>query len=100
MASSYGFIDSTLTMYKINDDGTIEFAGQKVFKGKRGLENIVVDSDTGDIYCNFENNVIGSKNDGSELLKVNIEDIDGSNTDPTYIRVMEWMRRAGKRYDK
>ncbi len=100
MASSYGFIDSTLTMYKINDDGTIEFAGQKVFKGKRGLENIVVDSDTGDIYCNFENNVIGSKNDGSELLKVNIDDIDGSNTDPAYLRVMEWMRRAGKRYDK
>lgn len=94
--SSYSGIDSAITKYKINDDGSIEFAGQHIFNNKYGIENMVVDPDTGDIYCNYENNVAGTRQDGGHIEKININDIDGSNTDTNYILLMIKLKFAAK----
>ena len=101
MTSSYSDNDSCITKYKINSEGELEFAGQKVLEGKKGLENLVVDSETGNIYGNVENDVKGSNHQtGEELVVVNINDIDGESNDPLYVQTMDEMREDAARYDK
>jgi hypothetical protein len=46
--------------------------------------------------CNYENNVAGTKQDGGHIEKININDIDGSNTDRNYILLMIKLKIAAK----
>ena len=100
MVSSYGTVDSSIAKYRIKEDGSLEFAGQHIFYGKKGLENVVVDSKTGDVYCNFENYAGGSDNDGSEFESINVDNINGSNKDYRYIENMRKMYGASSNYER
>ena len=100
MVSSFGTIDSTIAKYKIKEDGSLEFAGQHIFYGKKGLENIVVDPKTGDIFCNFENYAGGTDNDGGNFESIHVDDINGSNNDYRYLDIMRKMYGSSSDYER
>lgn len=100
MTSSYSDNDSSITKYRINSDGELEFAGQIVIEGKKGLENIVIDTETGNVYGNVENDVKGSNHQtGEELVVVNVNDINGDSNDELYVQTMNDMRKDAAKYD-
>ena len=98
MTSSFGDIDSVITKYKICENDELEFSGQYIFEGKPGLENIIVDADNGNVFCNFENYAGGSVQDGGEFETINIDKINGSKDDDRYISINQQIRNIARIY--
>lgn len=99
MTSSYSGADSIITKYKINEDDSLTFTGQKIFDTP-GLENIVID-ENGAIYGNVENYVGGRKDqDGGTFIITNVSDINDSSDDNKYCELMNSYKIIAENYNK
>lgn len=97
--SSYSSRDSVLVKYKINEDGSLTFSGQKVLEGIKGAENMTINGN--DVYINVENDVSGSHHqDGGTFYRFDIiRDIDGSIEDYKYLHAIEKLDSSASKYD-
>lgn len=97
--SSYSSNDSVIVKYKINDDGSLIFSGQKVLKDVKGAENITFDGNK--VYINVENDVSGSHHqDGGTFHCIDVEnDIINSIDDKNYQDAIEDLKKPASGYD-
>ena len=98
-ASSFGSNDSVIVKYKVNEDGSLSFSGQKVLEGIKGAENMMIDGKK--IYFNVENDVSGSHHqDGGTFYSFDIEkDIIGSIDDKDYQHAIKKLSSSASDYD-
>ena len=97
--SSHSSRDSVLVKYKINEDGSLTFSGQKVLEDIKGAENMTINGN--DVYINVENDVSGSHHqDGGTFYRFDIiHDIDGSIEDDKYLHAIEKLDSSASNYD-
>lgn len=97
LCSSFGKTSSTLTKYKINENGKLSFVGQTILSKQYALQNMMVDG-KGNLLINYENCSFGTN--GSKFYEISVTEIKGKLDDPAYIKIMDTIKYKIHKYDE